>query len=110
MSTIERFYTSTATIVRKVAGTDENDNYIQEEAEVCSFACHKQQASPEMAQYVGQTLAKTHSVWCAVGTPVSEGDTLLIGDDYYTVHSVQRQDTGRNQHLELTVVHGGVQS
>lgn len=108
MSTVGRFFTSTATISRMVEGVDGSGNYKAEPSVLCSFACHIQQAAPDMAQYIGEALARTFSVWCAHGVDVREGDRLTIGADAYTVRAIQHNGTGHNRHLELTVLHAGL--
>jgi hypothetical protein len=104
---IERFYTSTAAILRKVPGTDYDGNYEQVEVEIAEFPCHIQQATAEMATYVAQSISRTYAIWCGVNTPVREGDRLQIVSDLYTVRAIMRNGVGANQHLELVVVHGG---
>jgi len=78
------------------------------EASVGTFKGHVQQAQPETAEYVGEALGKVFSVWCAKGTDVELSDTLTIASgDYagtYSVKNIQKNATGENQHLELTIV------
>jgi len=72
-----------------------------------SFSGHIQQARPETAESIGEEWSKVFSIWCALGTDVTEGDKLVVAaGDYastYNVQQIQKNAVGINTHLELVV-------
>ena len=103
MSTISRLFTTAITVTRK-----QWTGNTATEVSAGGFSGHVQQASPEFAESIGQAWGKTFSIWCAKGTDVTEGDTLTIASgDYtgtYSVKNIQKNATGRNQHLEIVAI------
>ena len=103
MSSIERFFTTTIVNTRMTWSNESSA-----ETSVGSFLGHIQQAQPEIAEMVGEAWGKVFIVWCDKDTDVETGDSLSIeSGDYsgtYSVKNKQINATGRNKHLELTVV------
>lgn len=99
---IERLFTESISVARLSWTGD-----LASEGVVGSFTGHVQQASPEMAESLGETWSKVFSVWCALGTDVIEGDKLTIATGNYAgtynVKQIQKNATGANAHLELVV-------
>ncbi|QDP67608.1 MAG: hypothetical protein Tp172MES00d2C118482111_2 [Prokaryotic dsDNA virus sp.] len=102
MSTISRLYTTTISNTRQVWSGN-----LSSDTAVGSFSGHVQQARPELAESLGETWSKVFSIWCAVGTDVSEGDKLTIASGNYAgtyhVQQIQKNAVGINAHLELVV-------
>jgi len=100
---IERFFTTTISVTRLTWSNDSSSEISKED-----FLGHIQQASPEMAQYIGESLGRAFSVWCNKSVDIEIGDSLSIDSgDYagdYTVKNVQINATGDNQHLELICI------
>lgn len=100
---VERFFTTTLTATRM-----DWDNESSAEISNGTFKAHMQQATPEDAQLIATAWGKTFFAWCAKGTDVQPGDSLSIATgDYagtYSVKNVQKNATGNNQHLQLTLI------
>ena len=75
---------------------------------VGSFTGHVQQATPEAVEFLGEALGTVFTIWCAKGTDVQKGDTITIASgDYsgtYSVKAIQKNATGSNEHLEITII------
>jgi len=72
-----------------------------------TFKGQVQQSRPETAESIGETWSKVFSIWCALGTDVTEGDKLTVSSGnyagVYNVKQIQKNALGRNGHLELVV-------
>jgi hypothetical protein len=99
---ISDFFTENFTVRRAVWLEDFGGQY-SEETIVGSFKGHKQQASPELIQNLGLSLTKSFSVWCPVDSDVLAGDTLLSGQEQFSVSAVQLNNIGSNRHKELII-------
>lgn len=97
------FYTTTFTVKRDVWTTDVDSNPYSAESTVGTFTGHIQQANAQLAASLGLSFTKTHSIWCAIGTDVKEGDHLTSASGSYTVRAKQTNNIGDNKHIELTV-------
>lgn len=100
---IQRHFTTTFTVKRMVwTGNTSADTTLG------TFKGHIQQASAEYAEQLRSAYGVTHSVWCAKGTDVKTGDTLVIATgDYagtYNVRNIIVHAVGHNQHFELTAI------
>ena len=102
MSTISRLFTESIAVTRMVWS-----GMTSSETAGVTFNGHVQQARPETAESIGETWSKVFSIWCPLGTDVSEGDKLVIAvgnyADSYKVQQIQKNAIGNNPHLELVV-------
>ena len=102
MSTISRLFTESIAVTRMVWS-----GMTSSETAGITFSGHVQQAAPQTAESIGETWSKVFSIWCALGTDVSEGDKLVIAvGNYagtYNVQQIQKNAIGNNPHLELVV-------
>ena len=103
MSSIDKFYTTSINIKRMTWSNDSAAEISQG-----SISGHIQQASPEFAKFVGESLGKTFVLWCDKSEDIEPGDTITISTgDYagtYNVKNIQLNATGTNQHLEIACV------
>src|SRR6056297_2232039 len=102
MSSIKRLFTETIAVTRMVWSGNTSSQSL-----MGSFSGHIQQASPDLAETLGETWSQVFSIWCALGTDVEEGDKLVVASgnyaDTYYVQQIQKNATGVNEHLELVV-------
>lgn len=102
MSTIKRLFTESIAVTRMVWTGNSSS-----QSSIGSFNGHIQQASPELAETLGETWSQVFSIWCDLGTDVEEGDKLVVAfgnyADTYYVQQIQKNATGINAHLELVV-------
>lgn len=100
---IDRFFTNAITLKRMSWSNDSSG-----EISGTGFNGHIQQAGPDLAEYLGESLGRGFIIWCDKDTDVDSGDTLTIATgDYvgeYTVKNVQINATGNNMHLEVICV------
>lgn len=99
---IEDFYTTSFTNKRSVWTEDVNGPYSEEDT-ISTFKGHLQQARMELVQSLSLSFTKTFTIWCAIGTNVKAGDTLISGTNQYSVHAVMNNNVGDNKHIELLV-------
>lgn len=103
MTTIERFFTKSAVVLRMAEG-EEDGHYIQQESEVGTVAGHLQQADAELVAQLGLSLTQAFTFWCGVSEDIQEGDKLRIESVLYGVKAVMRVDASpRNPHLEIVL-------
>jgi len=100
---ISDFFTTSFTVKRPTWKTDGQDNEYTEKEEAGAFLGHLQQAQAELVQNLGLSFTKAYSVWCAFGTDVKEGDTIVAGDVSYSVRAKRDHMVGSNEHVELVV-------
>jgi len=102
MSAISRLFTESIAVTRMVWS-----GMTSSETAGVTFKGHIQQARPETAESIGESWSKVFSIWCALGTDVTEGDKLTVAvGDYaavYNVQQIQKNAIGSNPHLELVV-------
>ncbi len=102
MSTIERLFTETLAVTRMVWSGNASS-----ESSIGSFSAHIQQASPELAESIGETWSQVFTAWCPIGTNVTEGDKIVVASGSYAatyyVKQIQKNAVGINQHLELVL-------
>lgn len=102
---IERLYNQSTAITRMALNVDGESSSL---TTVSTISCHIQQARPEFAQQIGQAWGKVFLLWCAVSADIKSGDTVTIASgDYvgtYSVSNIQKNATGRNQHLECALL------
>ena len=102
MSAIKRLFTETVAVTRMVWSGNSSS-----QSSIGSFKAHIQQATPDLAESIGETWSQVFSIWCALGTNVEEGDKLVVASgnyaDTYYVQQIQKNATGVNEHLELVV-------
>lgn len=98
-NTISRFYTTTFTVYRQV--------YVGNKSSLSSigtFDGHIQQASPEIAEFIGISFSKAFTVWCDESEDVQESDVIEDGATQYIVRAKQNNvAAGDNKHLQLIV-------
>lgn len=103
MSTIKRLFTETVSVERMVWTGNSSSR-----SAIGSFSGHIQQATPELAQSLGETWSKVFTIWSALGTDVAEGDKLTVASGNYagtyTVQQIQKNAHGDNGHLEIVVM------
>lgn len=99
--TISNFYTTTLTR-KELEYTGTKSVYVT----ATSFVGHLQQASPDVIQFYEGKFAITHIVWCAVDTSINEGDKITTGGVDYTIKSIQKNNIGANEHLEVYIEEG----
>ena len=102
MSSISRLFTESVSVTRMVWS-----GMTSSETAGVTFNGHVQQARPETAESIGESWSKVFSIWCALGTDVTEGDKLTVSSGNYAgtynVQQIQKNAVGENTHLELVV-------
>jgi hypothetical protein len=99
--TIENFYTSTFTR-KELVYTGNNSDYVKGDG----FTGHIQQARPDVIQFFEGKFNLTHIVWCPVDTVINETDKITLNGIDYTVRTIQKNNVGDNEHLEVYVEEG----
>lgn len=100
--TISKFYTKTATVERLTWADDGSGNLVSGVSSAGTILGHLQQASPELVQGLADKFNISHTFWCAKGSDVKAGETIIIDSERYGVKDIQDNTfTGTNKHLEL---------
>ena len=95
---ISRFFNQTFYVYRQVWL-----NNLSGEALISSFQGHLQQLTAEEVVNYANAVTVTHRIWVALAANVIVGDTLKCGADNYSVRAIQKNETGRNPHLEMLI-------
>lgn len=99
MSSINRFFATTFTVLRQTWSGDSSSLVSQG-----TFLGYIQQAtSDNLQEFQGLRFGKTFKIWCLPDTDVEEGDRITQGNNTYDVRFVIDRNFGGNPHLEIFV-------
>lgn len=101
---IARRYVTTFSVKRMAWSGDSSGEVVTTD----SLLGHFQQASAELAGFLGEAYGKLYTVWCAPTASVLAGDTLTVSSGSfagtYSVKAVREHLVGSEQHREITAV------
>jgi len=101
---MKRFFTDTATISRNTVSTDEHGNKFTSLVEVGDITGKLRNLKPELAEQLRLNVTNSYTFWIDNTADVQRGDAVTIDSIDYKVHSMQKNDIGRNQHIKLILI------
>ena len=97
MSSISRLFTTTFTVYRQTWVLNKSTDVL-----VGTFNGHIQKADIGISAQLEGGFTKAYTIWCNLGTDVSESDTLVDSDSKtYSVKIVRELNEGTNRHMRL---------
>lgn len=100
MSNIEEFFTQTGVITRQ---TWSNDSSV--ELTGVTIPLHLQPGIGNKRKYtenIAQSFTKPHTMWCAEGSDIQDGDTITINGSNYSVKYDSDWNVGdEDDHMEI---------